>query len=278
MGAPAISLKTFYDEHPINETEILQKLEAEGVSRADVKPEDLSRYDQDHYGGIPATDKLVAALGIEPGMRVLDICSGMGGTSRYLAYRYGAIVLGVDITESRVVGAARLTELAGLDDKVTFQVADASKLDLEEGSFDRAVSQEAFLHVSDKEGVFRGCHCALKPGGGFGFTDWIATEELSEEARRIFAETFAAPRLIGFADYGRMLEEAGFVAVRAENLSAEWRVILTERLAMFRSLEKETVARFGRERFDSYIRNYEFFVDRIAAGALGGGRFVAWKP
>ncbi|WP_436640624.1 SAM-dependent methyltransferase [Microbaculum sp. FT89] len=272
-----ISLKTFYDEHPINEAEILRKLEAEGIGRADIRPEDLSRYDQDHYGGLPATDALVKVMGIEPGMHVLDICSGLGGTSRYLAYRYGANVLGVDINESRVDGAARLTELVGLDDKVSFQVGDAARLDMEEGSFDRAISQESFLHIADKEAVFAGCLHILKPEGVFGFTDWIATEKLSDEARKTIADTFAAPRLIGYGDYGAMLEAAGFVAVRAENVSNEWREILKERLEMFRSLEQETVARFGRERFDTYIRNYEFFVGQIAAGALGGGRFVARK-
>ena len=57
----------------------------------------------------------------------------------------------------------------------------------------------------------------------------------------------------------------------------DWGTILVERLEMFRSLEKETVERFGQERFDTYIRNYEFFVEQITAGALGGGRFVAWR-
>lgn len=275
--AAMISLKTFYDEHPINETEIVEKLEADGIARDAIKADDLTRYDQDHYGGLAATDALVEALAIEPGMHVLDICSGMGGTCRYLAYRHGVTVLGVDITESRVEGARRLTEMVGLDDKVVYEVGDASRLDVGEARFDRAISQEAFLHIPDKEGAVAGCFRALKTGGGFAFTDWIATDALSDEARRFFAETFAAPRLIGLSEYGAMLEAAGFVGVRAENLSEEWRVILADRLEMFRSLENETVARFGRERFDTYIRNYEFFVEQITAGALGGARFVGWK-
>ena len=60
---------------------------------------------------------------------------GMGGTSRYLAYRYGVTVLGVDITESRVEGARRLTEMVGLDGKVIYEVADASRLDVGEARF-----------------------------------------------------------------------------------------------------------------------------------------------
>ena len=75
-----------------------------------------------------------------------------------------------------------------------------------------------------------------------------------------------------------MLEEAGFVNVQATDLTADWQTILIDRLEMFRSLEKGMVDRFGQERFDTYIRNYEFFVRQIGLGALGGGRFVGWKP
>jgi sarcosine/dimethylglycine N-methyltransferase len=178
------SLKTFYDEHPINESEILEKVEKEGIARADIKPEDLTRYDQDHYGGLAATDALVQALAIGPDTTVLDLCSGMGGTSRYLAYRYGATVLGVDLTESRVAGACRLTELVGLQDKVSYRVGDAAHLDLDSGSVDRIVSQESFLHIEDRDDLFAGCYRVLRPGGGMGFTDlWRPTESTPRPAR-----------------------------------------------------------------------------------------------
>lgn len=273
-----IDLQTFYDEHPINETEILEKLSADGLDTDALRPEDLTRYDQDHYGGTDATDALAGALSIGPETRVLDICSGMGGTSRYLAYRFGAEVVGVDLTQSRVSGARRLTERVGLQDRVSFQTGDASRLDLPDCAFDRAVSQESFLHVPDREGIFTGCHRVLKPGGGLGFTDWIATDRLTDEARAFFAKTFAAARLTGFEEYRALLADAGFSDLAVTDLSEPWRTILVERLAMFRSLEAETVVRFGQDRFDTYIRNYEFFVDRISDRSIGGGRFIAWKP
>lgn len=273
-----IDLQTFYDEHPINEAEILEKLSGDGLDTDTLRPGDLTRYDQDHYGGTDATDALATALSIGPDMRVLDICSGMGGTSRYLAYRFGAEVVGVDLTGSRVEGASRLTERVGLHDRVSYQRGDAARLDLPAGTFDRAVSQESFLHVPDREGIFAGCHRVLKPGGGLGFTDWIATEQLTDEARAFFAKTFAASRLVGIEEYRALLADAGFTSIEETDLSDAWRTILVDRLEMFRSLETETVARFGQDRFDTYIRNYEFFVARISDHSLGGGRFVAWRP
>ncbi|MCP4693569.1 MAG: methyltransferase domain-containing protein [Desulfobacterales bacterium] len=89
----------------------------------------------------------------------------MGGASRYLAHRYGCTVHGVDLNESRVAGARKLTELTGLDDRVTFSLADAANLDLEPERFDAAISQEAFLHIPDKEGVLSGCRPGPPAGG-----------------------------------------------------------------------------------------------------------------
>ena len=74
-----IDVKTFYDEHPINEADILAKLADEGKSAVNITAADLWPYDQDHYGGLEANDALAAAIKIEAGNCVLDLCSGMGG-------------------------------------------------------------------------------------------------------------------------------------------------------------------------------------------------------
>ena len=46
-----ITVETFYNEHPINETEVLEKVEATGKSLEELTAEDLYPFDQDHYGG-----------------------------------------------------------------------------------------------------------------------------------------------------------------------------------------------------------------------------------
>jgi len=76
----------FYDTHPINEQEILSKLAAKGVSLDALTEEELKEFDQDHYGGFTATDRLAEAAGIQRGHRVLDVCSGLGGPARWLAW------------------------------------------------------------------------------------------------------------------------------------------------------------------------------------------------
>ena len=59
-----------------------------------------------------------------------------------------------------------------------------------------------------------------------------------------------------------------------DDLSEQWSQILIKRLAMYRSLQNETVAKFGAEHARHWDSIYSFFVGLFGAGKLGGGRFV----
>jgi SAM-dependent methyltransferase len=99
----------FYERHPISSEIILAKLSASRGHLNTVAPEELFLYDQDHYGGLEANDALAARAGIGKSTRVVDFCAGLGGPSRYLAYRYGADVTGIELTPARVKGAEELS-------------------------------------------------------------------------------------------------------------------------------------------------------------------------
>lgn len=266
-------IERLYNEHPINEQEILSTLGAAGKDLDRLSPQDLSIFDQDHYGGIEATDLLVERLRIGEGSHVLDICSGLGGTSRYLAYRHGCTVVGVDLHQPRTDSAIALTERVGLSGRVSFVHGDAVKLQFDDGDFDAAISQESFLHIIDKEALLANCRRVLKPGGRLGFTDWIVRGKLSKAVQTNLREVIAAVGMVASDRYLALLESAGFSQVQFEDLSEWWQGILWARLDMFKSLKKETVRRFGAQRHNDYIAAYTNFVKQIENGKLGGGRF-----
>ena len=91
------AVEAFYDEHPINEEQILAALRRAGRDPAALAPEDLYPYDQDHYGGLAAVDALAERTGLARGQRLLDVCCGLGGPARYLARKYGVDVVGIDL-------------------------------------------------------------------------------------------------------------------------------------------------------------------------------------
>lgn len=268
---------TYYDTHPINEQQILEKLERDGISLDGLSEAELQNYDQDHYGGIEITEQLGEDAGIGGDHHVLDVCSGMGGPARYFSHHRGCRVTGLDLTESRVAGATRLTSLVGLDHIVDFRQGDAQAMLFADGTFDVAISQEALLHVPDKAAVIRECSRVLKPGGILAFTDLTQLQPLSVGDMAKLGQALASVNFATSENYRQWLEAAGFTVVLDVERSEELKVILTERLAMYKSLSGQTRGRFGAAREKEWEEGYTFFVESVVRGRLGGCRFVARK-
>jgi cyclopropane-fatty-acyl-phospholipid synthase len=82
-------------------------------------------------------------LGMEPGMRVLDIGCGWGGTAHYMADRYQVEVVGLTVSEEQVHFATELCR--GLPVEIRYQ----DYRDLDE-RFDRILSVGMLEHVGPK--------------------------------------------------------------------------------------------------------------------------------
>jgi cyclopropane fatty-acyl-phospholipid synthase-like methyltransferase len=77
-------------------------------------PEDLAPIDEFHIRGRAATLELARAARVDSTKRVLDVGSGVGGTSRCLAREFGCRVTGIDLTDEYCSAAAMLTDRIGL--------------------------------------------------------------------------------------------------------------------------------------------------------------------
>ncbi len=265
----------FYDTHPINEQQILEKLEADGIDLGTLNEDILQNYDMDHYDGVEATDILARSARIDGARHVLDVASGMGGPARYLAHNYGCRVTGIDLTTSRVESAARLTDLCGLSDRVSFRAANALENPFEDQYFDVVIGQEAWCHIPDKRRLIGECARVTKVGGRIAFTDILERDGLSAAARDELGQGMGYAELGTLSEYQDLLTAAGCVVEDVEDLSARWAVILRQRLEMYRSLEAPTVASFGEAVFRRWDRIYTLFVEQIENGHMGGGRFLA---
>jgi ubiquinone/menaquinone biosynthesis C-methylase UbiE len=269
------AVEHFYDFHPISAQQIFDAVAARGIAREHITEEVLQLHDQDHYGGTAAVDRLMAEAGVTAADRVLDICSGLGGPARYLAWKTGCSVTGIDLTASRVEGATALTAAAGLADKVQFRQGNALALPFADAGFTLAISQEAFAHIPHKPTLVPGIARVLQPGGRLVFSDILSRERLGEDdARRLF-EGMRFSEIATAADYRGWLQAAGMSVVRVTDLSDEWTRILVERHAMYRSLREPTVARLGLEHYERYDRAYEHFVGLYRSGVLAGALFHA---
>jgi cyclopropane-fatty-acyl-phospholipid synthase len=88
--------------------------------------------------------RIAEKLMLRPGDRVLDIGSGWGALSLYLARNFDVRVVGISLSREQVAVAERRAREAGLADRVSFQYADYRE---HEGVYERIVSVGMLEHV-----------------------------------------------------------------------------------------------------------------------------------
>jgi SAM-dependent methyltransferase len=151
-------------------------LRAAGLDRTQLSPEDLAPLDQFHTRGLAATIELASSVGIKRNAEVLDIGSGLGGPSRYLAAKYGCHVQGVDLSPAYVTAATYLAERAGLTDRVSYQRADAVRLPFPAEHFDAAWTQHVAMNIADRPALYAEAFRVLRKGGRFAIYDVVQGE------------------------------------------------------------------------------------------------------
>jgi SAM-dependent methyltransferase len=139
-------------------------------------------------GAIPENyDRLMGPVFFEPyaielasrvpagSRRILEIAAGTGRVTRQVLARLPAdgSILATDLNEGMIaVGEAQFTG----EPRVTWQVADAMSLPVEDGAFDCVLCQFGLMFVPDKAQAMREMRRALRPGGTLLVATWDAIE------------------------------------------------------------------------------------------------------
>jgi SAM-dependent methyltransferase len=150
---------------------ILAALAASGKDADRLTPDDLAPVDEFHTGQRGATMRLAELAQVTGRERVLDIGSGIGGPSRYLASKFGCAVTGLDLTPEFVAVATMLAERTGLAGKVVYRQGNALDLPFADASFDLVWSQNAAMNIADRDRLYAQMRRVLAPGGRLAFQD-----------------------------------------------------------------------------------------------------------
>jgi len=187
---------------------IFAALQSAGNAPANLKREDLGALDNLHIGGQEATEDLAGLFELRPGMRLLDIGSGLGGPARHFA-NLGCEVTGIDLTEDFVQTASSLTRLLKLDDRVQFRQGSALEMPFESGTFDGAYMIHVGMNIQNKSGLSREVARVLKRGGRF-----VIFDLMGQEGSFAFPQPWAIRAEMSFVapldDYRGALKAAGF--------------------------------------------------------------------
>ena len=94
-------------------------------------------------------DLVCRKLGLEPGMRVLDVGCGWGSFALHAAQHYGVDVVGVTLSVEQAALARKRAADAGLTDRVDIRVQDYR--DVDDGPFDAISSIGMSEHVGREQ-------------------------------------------------------------------------------------------------------------------------------
>ena len=86
-------------------------------------------------------------LRLKPGDRMLDIGAGWGGLLCHAAKNYGVTAHGITLSEEQLSFAQNKAKMMGLDDRVTFALADYTKVT---GTYDKIASIGMYEHIGIK--------------------------------------------------------------------------------------------------------------------------------
>jgi tocopherol O-methyltransferase len=227
---------------------------------------------------IQLIEHLAQLANLKTGSRILDIGCGFGGSSLYLAKKYGASTTGITISPVQVQMANEAAAKKNLD--ASFLLMDAEDMQFAQ-PFDMLWSVESISHYHDPRKFFASAVKFLKPGGCFALTDWFRKENIPPADKKKFIEPIEEGMMVelrGMNDYNDFLVSSGLQVVHRQDLTVNcaksWDIgldIITDKA--FWSM----AAKHGAELISS-LKAFHAMRAGFASGNFVYGLFVAKMP
>lgn len=108
---------------------------------------------------------------------VLDVGCGVGGSSIFLAKKFGCRVVGITLSQKQADTATKNAKQNGVANNTEFLAMDFEDMIFPDGKFDVVWSIESICHAGSKKKFIEDSFRILKPSGRFIIADGFATKE-----------------------------------------------------------------------------------------------------
>jgi SAM-dependent methyltransferase len=264
MGPGAEMTDTIQNQYStgLSRNNIEQALITAGKDLDRLAPADLGPLEDFHTMGRYATAQLVDLAQITNESRVLDAGSGVGGTARYVADRYGSPVTAVDLTDEYCETNRWLNRLVGLDDRIRVRQADVTELPFADGTFDVAISQHVQMNVADKARLYAETRRVLRVDGRLALWDIMIGSGDQLDYPLPWADHPARSHLVTPGELRAVVESAGFAV-------EHWNDLTDQADALMQALLAQPANPLGLHAFvTDFRRKVENLTQALADGRL----------
>lgn len=201
--------------------DVERALVAAGKQLGGLPVAELAMLEDYHTGGRLATAQLVELASLTATAKVLDAGTGIGGTARYVADRFGCAVTAVDLSDEYCDTARWLNGLVGLDDRIVVRQADVTALPFDDSSYDVVFSQHVQMNVADKGALYREAARVLEAGGRLVLWDLTVGDGREPDYPLPWADVPSRSHLSTPEDLRSVIEAAGFTVEHWQDLTED---------------------------------------------------------
>jgi SAM-dependent methyltransferase len=206
-------------------------------------------------------DLIAGMLGLQPGVRMLEIGAGSGWPALYLAAKTGCDVVLTDLPlDGLRIAAGRAVE-DGISGNCAAAVADATRLPFCSHTFDAINHSDVLCCLVQKREVLAECRRLIRRDGRMAFSVIYVPFGLGAEDHMLAVES--APEFVETdVDYSTLINATGWKILDRRNFTAEFGLSCSAKLRLEQAERDVLLPLIGAAELD---RHRELFSRRIEA-------------
>ncbi len=218
--------------------------------------------------------QMATLLGLQPGIRFLDVGAGAGWPGLYFARKTGCDAMLVDLPLSGLRVAIERAVKDRISDRCRVAVADGSQMPFRDGSFDAVSHSDVLCCLRDKRGVLEACRRVIRDSGRMIFTVIWITPGLSNNDHKRAMECgleFGATE----TEYPTLLGQTGWTVTDCSDVTEGYAASIRRFIRADSEHKDELEALLGVAEFAERQAGWRAELGAIEDGLLRRDLFVA---